>query len=327
LVLDRTASLIDFRYHVVSLVAVFLALALGLFLGSTTLQSTVTHNLSRQAKDVTNRNRALEATNSQLSAELKGERALTAAVEPYAVDNRLTGGTVALISAPGVDADVRKAVSATIQFAGATITSDVQLQPSYVDPIQDAELGVLASELALPGRTLPAGNGVTQVSAELADVLLVRPAHHAVPRARVEAALSALADGKFINFTASSPQRPATVAVFLLASPSTSVTPALAQTQNTDLLGLAADLRAASSGTVIAGPAPVQGTTGGTINAVLSDSALTNVMSVVSLDSNDPAAGRIAIVLALAAAPSGSVGEYGLSGKHSHPLPSASPSP
>jgi hypothetical protein len=32
--------MIDFRYHIVSIVAVFLALALGLFLGSTTLQST-----------------------------------------------------------------------------------------------------------------------------------------------------------------------------------------------------------------------------------------------------------------------------------------------
>jgi len=45
--------MIDFRYHIVSIVAVFLALALGLFLGSTTLQSTVTDNLSKQAKHVT----------------------------------------------------------------------------------------------------------------------------------------------------------------------------------------------------------------------------------------------------------------------------------
>ena len=45
--------MIDFRYHIVSIVAVFLALALGLFLGSTTLQSTVTRNLDRQANRVT----------------------------------------------------------------------------------------------------------------------------------------------------------------------------------------------------------------------------------------------------------------------------------
>jgi hypothetical protein len=319
--------LIDFRYHIVSIVAVFLALALGLFLGSTTLQSSVTHSLSNQAKRVTQRNQKLEAANSLAATELKGERALTAAVEPYAVDERLTGGTVALVSAPGVDPNVRKAVSATLQFAGATVTADVQLQPSFVDPTQDAELGVLAGELALPGRPLPAGNGVTQVCAELADVLLVRPGRHAVPRARVDAALSALTDGKFISVTGPPPTRPATVAVFLLAAPSTGVTPTLAQTQNTDLLGLAADLRAASSGAVIAGPAPVKGTTGSTLNSVLSDSALTKVMSTVSFDPNDPAAGRIAIVLALAVAPSGSVGEYGLAGNNAHPLPSASPSP
>ena len=48
---------IDFRYHVVSIVAVFLALALGLFLGSTTLQSTVTNQLHHQADLVTRENK------------------------------------------------------------------------------------------------------------------------------------------------------------------------------------------------------------------------------------------------------------------------------
>jgi hypothetical protein len=318
--------LIDFRYHVVSIVAVFLALALGLFLGSTTLQSTVTNQLSSQAHAVIKNNHKLEAINSQLTSSLKGERTLTSALEPYAVADRLTGTTVALVSAPGVQGSVRKALSTTLQLAGATVTADVQLQASYLDPTQDAELSMLANELQLPDHQLPAGNGVTQVSSELASVLLVRPGRHPVSRARVDQTLSALSDGNFINVSGSTPDRPADLAVMLVAAPATSgVAPAIQTQQNTELLALTTDLRAASSGAVLGGPLPVAGVAGSTLAAARADSTLTLNVSTVDFDSADPAAGRIAVVLALSNAPTETVGEYGLGSNP--PLPSPSPSP
>jgi hypothetical protein len=323
--------MIDFRYHIVSIVAVFLALALGLFLGSTTLQSTVTDNLSKQAKHVTGQNRTLEATNRQLSGELKAEQGLTAALEPYAVSDRLTGASVALVSAPGVNGKVRKSLTNTLQLAGASVTADVQLQASYLDPTQDAELGQLAQELVLPGHTLPSGNGVTQVSAELADVLVTRPGRKLVARRNVNQTLNALEDGKFINVSGTLPNRPATLAILLLAGPTSGLTPAQAQQQNTVLLNLGARLRASSTGEVVAGPTPVPGVSGDAFSAALADATLLKLVSTVALDSDnsnghDAAAGRIAVVLALANAPLGTVGQYGLGGS-STPLPSASPTP
>lgn len=317
--------MIDFRYHVVSIVAVFLALALGLFLGSTTLQSTVTNNLSQQAKHVTSENRALYATNKQLNGELGAERGLTKALEPYAVDGRLIGATVALVSAPGVDGSTRKAVTATLQLAGATVTADVQLQASYLDPTQDAELGALAQELVLPNHTLPQGNGATQVASELAAVLLARPGRHAVARSHVDQALSALADGKFIKVSGNPPTRPASLAVFLVPAPTATVTPTVVRAQNTALLTLAADLRASSTATVIGGLEPAPGVTGGTIAAARADSVLSKTVSTVDIDSNDPAAGRIAIALALANAPTEPPGPYGLDSPPSVPSASATP--
>ncbi|HWB66073.1 MAG TPA: copper transporter, partial [Mycobacteriales bacterium] len=77
--------MIDFRYHVVSIIAVFLALALGLVLGSTTLQGTVTHNLSKQAARVTAENRADERKIDDLEASLSNEEAFTAATESHVV--------------------------------------------------------------------------------------------------------------------------------------------------------------------------------------------------------------------------------------------------
>jgi Copper transport outer membrane protein, MctB len=320
--------LIDFRYHVVSIVAVFLALALGLFLGSTTLQSTVTRNLHHQANVVTGRNRALLAQNGLLSKQLGDEQGFMAAVEPYAVADKLVGETVALVSAPGVDGGLRKSVSATLTLAGATVTADVQIQPGYLDPSQDAALGELALNLALPRHPLPQGNGAVQMSSVLANVLVARPGRPAVPRGRVDAALNSLSDGKFISVSGSLPDRPADLAVFLVSAPVATTANAVRQ-QNSELLGLATDLRNASGGTVVAGPTPLPGTSGDALSAVRGDQSLATTVSTVTIDSvgsnADPAAGRIAIVVALAAAPDGTFGSYGLGWQPPLPSPSSSP--
>jgi hypothetical protein len=322
------AAVIDFRYHIVSLIAVFLALALGLFLGSTTLQSTVTHNLRHQADTVTGQNRTLQATNNTLSGEYDGERSLTAAAEPYAVSGRLDGDSVVLVSAPGVDSKARKTVAATLVLAGATVNADIQLQPAYLDPTQDGTLAGLATDLVQPGRSPPAGNGSTEVSFELASALLARPGHRVDSRTLVTTTLNTLSIGKFLSFNGSAPTHPATLAILLVPAPNPAVTATTAQTQNTILTTLATDLRAASTGVVIAGPTPLPNVSGGALNAVRADTALTSTVSTVNLDtskSNDPAAGRIAVVLALAAAPSGEVGAYGLG--ETPPLPAISASP
>jgi hypothetical protein len=317
---------IDFRYHIVSIVAVFLALALGLFLGSTTLQSTVTDNLHHQAAVVTGRNNALRAQNNQLSTALGHEQQFTVSTEPYMLANRLTGESVALVSAPGVDGKTRKDVSTALQEAGATVSADVALQSSYVDSTQDAELGQLANELA-PHHRLT-GSGATRVSTQLAAALVVRPGHHALSRSRVQTDLTALSDGGFISVSGQLPAHQASLAVMLLASPGTTTT-AVAQAQDAILLRLASDLRGATTGTVLAGPDPVPGTSGGTLSAAQADGTLSKTTSIVTLEpdngGSDPAAGRIAIVLALANAPAGITGVYGLG--QNPPLPSPSPTP
>jgi Copper transport outer membrane protein, MctB len=318
--------LIDFRYHIVSLIAVFLALALGLFLGSTTLQSTVTNNLKNQADHVTSENKRLTAEKAQLATQLDDERGLVAGVQSYAVGGRLPGESVAVVSAPGVNGDDRKAVEDSLKAAGATITADVQLQSAYLDPTQDGVLGGLATQLALPGHSLPQGNGSTEASAELAAVLATRPGHKAVGRVHVESTLSALSDGKFITVSGNPPTHAATLTVMLVPPPSTSLSAQTAQIQNTILLALARQLREVSTGVVLAGQTPTPTVAGGALAAARSDSTLSKSVSTVDLSSDiDPIAGPIAVVLALADSATGTVGAYGLGQKPPVPTPSASP--
>ncbi|HWC34136.1 MAG TPA: copper transporter [Mycobacteriales bacterium] len=314
--------MIDFRYHIVSLVAVFLALALGLFLGSTTLQSTVTHNLRKQADSVIARNHALQSENDTVNSELKQAQAFATSVEPYAVAGKLADAGVALVSAPGVDSGTRDQMISTLTAAGATVTADVRMQNGFLDASQDLTWGQLAAQLA-GSHPLPKTNGAGQASVELARALVSRPGAQLPSARRIETVLSTLSDGKMITVSGQTPVRAADLAVLLVplggAPDNSSVTVA----RNNDLIGLARALRHWSSGLVVAAPTLADVSNGGPLAAMRGDSALAKTVSTV--DADDTAVGRVAVVIALSVAPSGSTGSYG--GSESPPLPTQSAAP
>lgn len=314
--------MIDFRYHIVSLVAVFLALALGLFLGSTTLQSTVTHSLQHQADTVRANNHDLETKNSQLTNQIRAEQSFDNAVESYAVAGKLIDAGVAVVSAPGVDDGDRSRLMATLTEAGATVTADVRLQGSFLDPAQDSTWGQLAAQLAGP-HALPATNGAGQAAFELAKVLVNRPGSSLASARRIETVLSTFSDAKMISVSGQAPVQQADLAILLVplgSAPDNSVTQVA---QNNDLIGVAQTLRELCSGLVVAGPTLTPISNGGALAAMRGDSDLSQIVSTV--DADDTAVGRVATVLALAAAPGGTVGRYGAS--VTPPIPTASSGP
>lgn len=315
--------MIDFRYHVVSIVAVFLALALGLFLGSTTLQGTVTNNLKSQADRLTQRNHTLEGINGQLNNQIGQQNSFAAAVEPYVVAGRLATESVALVSAPGVDGGARSDLMNTLAAAGATVTADIRLSSSYLDPAQDAELGNLARQLA-GGRRLPKGTGAAEAGYELAHALLIRPTGTPPAPSRVAVVLNSLSDGKMLTVAGKAPARPATLAVLLVPAATSDSTPNGANQQDTVLIDLAEDLRGAASGVVVDGPTIQPDNPPGPLTAARADPVLTKTVSTV--DADETPAGRIATVLALAGAPDSAAGAFGF-GKGTAPLPSVSSSP
>src|SRR5579884_560202 len=113
--------MIDFRYHIVSIVAVFLALALGLFLGSTTLQGAVFQDLQKHLTNAQNHVSSLETTVDQLNSQQDHDRAFDQLLEPYAVAGRLSGQLVVIVSAPGANGDIRSRLVTTLEKAGATV--------------------------------------------------------------------------------------------------------------------------------------------------------------------------------------------------------------
>jgi hypothetical protein len=316
--------MIDFRYHVVSIVAVLLALALGLFLGSTTLQGRVFDDLKGRANQVNAQNGVLTGQLKVANGQLAQAQKFDAAVQPAVLAGRLTGQTVALVSAPGVPGGDRSAMATALTQAGADITADVRLSSSYIDPTQSAELGQLAKQL--PGRgATTAGSGAAAADAKLADVLVSRSTRTQVSASRIASTLEAFAAGKLISVAGTTPTRQATLGLLLVPAGDTGTPAATLRSQAEVLLSLGHDLGSTGDGAAVAGPAPVAGVPGVLDLARTTEGPV--IKGVSTVDSDDLAAGRIATVLVLEAALSGTAGSYGPGPAADTPIPSPSPAP
>ena len=319
--------MIDFRYHVVSIMAVFLALALGLFIGSTSLRGTAANNIQGQLKSVATENKKLSGQLSDARSQLNRDLAFGKAVEPYAVQDRLTGSTVTVISAPDVNGDLRDAVIRGLGEAGATVTGDVRLQQTLLDPEQDQFLVTLTDQLALPELTLPEGTGSERALALLADVLGTRPQDPPIGTAAAERVVSAYDDGKLISINGDDP-RPASLMVLLAAPapvPDESPTPSPQSADDVSLLTtFARDLDRASTGAVVSGPITAADE-GGLLAAIRDDKSVRSDVSTV--DSAELPSGVIATVIALVEQGDDGAGSYGLGPNADDRLPSPSPAP
>ena len=314
--------MIDFRYHVVSIVAVFLALALGLFIGSTTLRGKVTADLTTRTEHVVHTNGVLRSQLSDAKSQIDHDHAFDAALTPYAVQGRLAGEGVTVISAPGVDDNMRKDVLTALTQAGATIDGDVRLQDALLDPAQDQFLGTLADKVAVNGRPLPNAAGAVRALALLADALVTNSQRPPMSRASSAKILAAYDAGNLLSISGDQPQ-PASLAIVLAAPAPTSTDTSVAQQQDVLLSAFARYLDRASTGTVVAGPVSADAT-GGLLDAVRGDKTLRSNVSTV--DSVDTPSGVIATILAAAEQSAGRSGSYGSGPGADAPLPTPSSS-
>jgi hypothetical protein len=116
---------IDFRYHLVSLIAVFLAVALGIVIGTTALNAPILDDLEGEVAALTEDKRELETQTQELQAQLDSGDAFEAAVAPTLVtlpetDNtgQLVGSLLAQVlmrpTAPGAAAPDTAALSSVL---------------------------------------------------------------------------------------------------------------------------------------------------------------------------------------------------------------------
>jgi hypothetical protein len=168
---------INFRYHVVSLTAVFLALAIGLVVGTAALNGPVADSLKDQVTALSKDNSNFRDQANQYRDELNRAQDFATEVAPALLAGKLAGRKLVLMALPGSQ-DYVEQVKSMLAIAGATITAKVTVQDKFFDPANNTELLDLAeagSQPTIPAAGLPLNSdGVETSSALLALALTQR---------------------------------------------------------------------------------------------------------------------------------------------------------
>ena len=130
--------MITFRHHLVSLVAVFLALAVGIALGGGPLSEVGRPDDAAAASPVDESTRR--------TAEFGNDFAAASASRLYAAG--LAGNPVAVLAMPGAEDQTIAALTGQIGVAGAGVAGIFNAQPTLVDPDQKALVDNFGSQLA-----------------------------------------------------------------------------------------------------------------------------------------------------------------------------------
>ena len=183
--------MINFRYHIVSLMAVFIALAVGIAVG-VSLSPQVGEGIITQAdqdrRQVTDlraelsRRDALDAYRSTYEQQV-GEVVLT---------GQLTGTRVALVAMPDAPGAVTDAVSTAVQRAGGLVVANIKVSADVFDPTRAEALNQTFDAIKAPAGLEDSMSIPTKFGRALARAVTASPAGVRDPAAkRVGAAVAA----------------------------------------------------------------------------------------------------------------------------------------
>jgi hypothetical protein len=304
---------INFRYHVVSLTAVFLALAIGLVVGTAALNGPAADVLNEKVNALSQQNQQYREQVSQLEAQAGKNEQFATDAAPTILGGKLVGRKIVVVSMPSTDSLVADTVT-MLSMAGATVSGRLVLEDKFTDPANNANL------LELANNTLPLGvsnvplnsNGSETASYLLASVLLDR----AVSADALHLLLNTYQQDNYLHYD-TMPTGSGDAVLFLAAQP---YIDREADQKNAALLTIATEFDAVG-GEVVAATG-VAGS-GNIIKALRGDPTLSKSISTVD-NANTPE-GRIAAALSLAdLLTADRVGHYGVAAGSSSMLPTLS---
>jgi hypothetical protein len=288
---------ITLRHHVLTIVAVFLALAAGIVLGGGPL-SDVGATVATASKE-TSAEPAGESVQGAFS------EAFAAALGPGVLAGRLADQQVALVTVPGADEQLVSALGEQVAAAGGTVSARYALADDLVDPAQKSLVDTLGSQLLTQqaGDAVPAEASTYDRIGQLIGLAIAtkEPAGQDV-NGKARAILDAVGGAGLLAPPGGTSSRAPLVLLVL-------GTDADDEGSDAILAGLAQGLAAQAAGVVVAGESRDGGT--GQLGRLRAAPA---AASVASVDGIDTAAGRVTAVLALARSLSTPGGSFGASG-------------
>jgi Copper transport outer membrane protein, MctB len=294
-------DVISLRYHIVSLVAVFLALALGIVVGSTVLQEgtvSVLRATSDRVREESDRN---SRENVALKQEVSRLQSFGATVLPDLVRDRLEGRSVVLVDTDKVDAGMRDSVRKVLQDAGAEVDGQITFADERLALGADADRTAMARLLAVDAGA-PEVLRVELVR-RLAERLATPAAMPQDDSQRASDLLTGLQDGDFLAdlklsqpLAAGTDPFPRQGSVFVLLGPNAAAS-ATAVAPDAFLVPLADQVSTRAPGAVAGGEAAAVPRESSWVIALRDNRAVSRRVS--GIDSVDTVYGQLALVQAL----------------------------
>lgn len=185
--------MINFRFHIVSLIAVFLALAVGIVFGATVVNNVIVDRLNDRIDTVEDNANRRKAESDELRSEVGRLQGYIDGTKDFAVAGRLEGVPLVTIATRGVDADAVKQTVELAQRAGARAPGIIWLE----EKMTLSEDGALRELGELLGRT---GQSVKVTRDDAWNALASRVASGGGAAANGRELLSALAEAGFVSF-------------------------------------------------------------------------------------------------------------------------------
>jgi Copper transport outer membrane protein, MctB len=317
--------MIDFRYHIVSIVAVFLALGLGLLVGATALQPTALGGLISLSQREHQQIGAALAANRQLNRQLDSNDQWAQANAPQLLHGLLAGERVVMVEAPGASSQVVSGVSDALAEAGATVSGQIQIQDKFFDVSRatQQQLTQLAQRFTPVAVSLQ-GSPVAQASQAIAGAILTRDgAGQPVAGQRDSASAALLSGFGAEGFLAVNGQPDARATLAVVIIPDTPQSTSISNPQSQRLVTLAQQLNLAGQGTVVTGS--VDGSGPGSVIDVMRNGGRAGHLS--SVDNANHTIGQIVVAQALAEQLRGVSGSYGATSSAASAAPSPAPTP
>ena len=123
--------MISFRFHVVSITAVFLAIAIGIVVGSTYVDRAIVENLENRIDTVSSNLDDRKQANDELERNLDDVRSYVDASADFVVTSRLAEVTVLLLAMRGVDEDAAEQIALLARRSGGIVPGVVWVEPKW----------------------------------------------------------------------------------------------------------------------------------------------------------------------------------------------------
>lgn len=291
--------MISFRYHIVSIVAVFLALALGIVVGTTALNGPITKDLRNQVNDLKKQRDALTAQSKTLQGQVDDAGQFASTYGTQIVANTLPGKSVLIVTLPGATNGVVDGITKQVTAAGGKVGGQVTITKDYLDQTRSNGIRSLATGPAHPvGWTAPETSDASQLGGSLLAYVLLGKGQPT----DLTQVLGGFSELHMVTLDRSS------------ITPSTAVIVVGRGTLPARDYGGTAELAlisalARTGGKVVVAGDDAAAAQGGIV--ALTRNAADTRDTVSSVDDADTAFGQVSSVLALAGALKGQLGHYG----------------